>query len=90
MASGEVGANKLPWPSMPASLRYVGIEGAGEVQTPFKLPAGSAPLSVGDPIFFQHAKAGELCERFNHLLLVKEGQVVDRVKTYRGEGYAFL
>ncbi len=90
VASGEVGANKLPWPSMPASLRYVGIEGAGEVQTPFKLPAGSAPLSVGDPIFFQHAKAGELCERFNHLLLLKEGQVVDRVKTYRGEGYAFL
>lgn len=90
VASGEVGSNKLPWPMMPSGMKYIGIEGAGEVQTPLKLPAGHPPLEIGAPIFFQHAKAGELCERFNHLLLVKKGQIVDRVKTYRGQGYAFL
>ena len=90
VASGEVGTNKLPWPVMPSGLSYIGIEGAGEVQTPLKLAAGTYPLAIGDPVFFQHAKAGELCERFTHLLLVKEGRVIDRVTTYRGQGYAFL
>ena len=90
VASGEVGPNKLPWPAMPPGMSYIGIEGAGEVQTPLKLPANAPPLAIGDPVFFQHAKAGELCERFNHLLLVQGGQVIDRVKTYRGQGYAFL
>lgn len=90
VASGEVGANKLPWPVMPPGLTYMGMEGAGEVQTPLKLPAGAPTLQIGDPVFFQHAKAGELCERFNHLLLVKAGRIVDQVKTYRGMGFAFL
>ena len=90
VASGEVGPNKLPWPVMPPGLAYLGIEGAGEVQTPLKLPVDAPAIDIGDPIFFQHAKAGELCERFNHLLLVKDGQIVDKVETYRGKGYAFL
>ncbi|MCB2144940.1 MAG: alanine racemase [Deltaproteobacteria bacterium] len=90
VASGEIGRNKLPWPVMPPGLRYIGIEGAGEVQTPLKLPTGTPPLDIGDPVFFQHAKAGELCERFNHLLLIKGNRIADRVKTYRGQGDAFL
>jgi D-serine deaminase-like pyridoxal phosphate-dependent protein len=90
VASGEVGPNKLPWPVMPPGLTYIGMEGAGEVQTPLNLPAGIPGPDIGDPVFFQHAKAGELCERFNHLLLVKDGQIVDKVETYRGQGYAFL
>ena len=90
VASGEVGPNKLPWPVMPPGLTYIGMEGAGEVQTPLNLPAGIPGPDIGDPVFFQHAKAGELCERFNHLLLVKDGQIVDRVDTYRGMGHAFL
>ena len=90
VASGEVGPNKLPWPVLPPGMSYIGIEGAGEVQTPLKLPANAPPLTPGDPVFFQHAKAGELCERFNHLLLVKDGRVVDQAKTYRGLGFAFL
>jgi D-serine deaminase-like pyridoxal phosphate-dependent protein len=43
-----------------------------------------------DPIFFQHAKAGELCERFNKLILIQGGNIIDKIKTYRGEGFAFL
>jgi D-serine deaminase-like pyridoxal phosphate-dependent protein len=90
VASGQTGADKQPRPVMPPGLRYIGIEGAGEVQTPLTLPADAPPLAMGDPVFFQHAKAGELCERFNHLLLIEGGRIVDRVPTYRGLGYAFL
>ncbi|WP_410289067.1 alanine racemase [Desulfosarcina sp.] len=90
VASGEIGRNKLPWPVMPPGLRYIGIEGAGEVQTPLKLATGTPPPDIGDPVFFQHAKAGELCERFNHLILIKDDRIIDRVPTYRGQGYAFL
>jgi D-serine deaminase-like pyridoxal phosphate-dependent protein len=66
------------------------MEGAGEVQTPLKLPAECPTLELGDPIFFQHAKAGEITERFNTFALVEQHRIVDRVKTYRGEGKAFL
>ena len=38
----------------------------------------------------RHAKAGELCERFDSLHLVEGGRIVDEVPTYRGEGRAFL
>jgi D-serine deaminase-like pyridoxal phosphate-dependent protein len=41
-------------------------------------------------VFFQHAKAGELCERFNELYLLKGGEIVGQVPTYRGEGMCFL
>jgi D-serine deaminase-like pyridoxal phosphate-dependent protein len=47
-------------------------------------------IALGDPVFFQHAKAGELCERFNELHLLQGGKIVDVVKTYRGEGMNFL
>lgn len=90
IASGAVEKSKLPLPAMPVGLKYVELEGAGEVQTPLALPGGCRTLNLGDPVFFQHAKAGELCERFNELILIQGGKIVDTVKTYRGEGFAFL
>jgi D-serine deaminase-like pyridoxal phosphate-dependent protein len=90
IASGEVGLEKQPLPMYPAGLEYLSLEGAGEVQTPFVLPKDYPDLRIGDPIFLQHAKAGELCERFNELYLIKEGKIVDKVNTYRGDGKAFL
>jgi len=90
IASGEIGSNKLPWPMLPTGLNYIGIEGAGEVQTPLVLPTDCPALAVGDPVFFQHAKAGELCERFNRLLLVQNEQWTGEAITYRGAGHAFL
>jgi len=45
---------------------------------------------VGDNVYFRHAKAGELCERFESLYLVQGGQLVDQLPTYRGEGRTFL
>lgn len=90
IASGAIEKSKLPLPVMPVDLKYVDLEGAGEVQTPLVLSQGCPRLDLGDPVFFQHAKAGELCERFNELLLIQGGKIVDTVKTYRGEGFAFL
>jgi len=89
LASGSGDAGRLPSPWLPPGLRLDPEEGAGEVQTPLLGPA-AANLRVGDRVYFRHAKAGELCERFNTLHLVKEGKIVDQVPTYRGEGKAFL
>jgi D-serine deaminase-like pyridoxal phosphate-dependent protein len=89
VASGPPGKAKLPAPWLPEGCKYLENEGAGEVQTPIEYK-GSEPLEIGSPVFFRHAKAGELCERFNELILVRSGQVVSSVPTYRGEGKCFL
>jgi D-serine deaminase-like pyridoxal phosphate-dependent protein len=88
-ASGPAGADRLPAPHLPDGLKLDGQEGAGEVQTPLRGP-GAAGLRVGDRVWMRHAKAGELCERFNELHLVRGDEVVETVPTYRGEGEAFL
>jgi D-serine deaminase-like pyridoxal phosphate-dependent protein len=88
-ASGPRGRDRLPIPHLPAGLRLDRFEGAGEVQTPLLGPAADR-LAVGDRVYFRHAKAGELCERFDRLYLVTGGTIRDEVPTYRGEGKAFL
>ncbi|GAA0495073.1 amino acid deaminase/aldolase [Streptomyces sp. NPDC046215] len=88
-ASGAAGRDRLPQPYLPAGLRLDAREGAGEVQTPLTgQPADD--LLVGDKVWFRHAKAGELCERFASLALVDGDRVVGTVPTYRGEGRTFL
>ncbi|HEX2096023.1 MAG TPA: amino acid deaminase/aldolase [Solirubrobacterales bacterium] len=89
LASGSGDAARLPSPWLPQGLRLDSEEGAGEVQTPLLGPP-AAELDVGDRVYFRHAKAGELCERFDVLHLVEAGEIVDVVPTYRGEGKAFL
>jgi D-serine deaminase-like pyridoxal phosphate-dependent protein len=88
-ASGPAGADRLPRPVLPAGLRLDRREGAGEVQTPV-LGGPARGLRVGDRVWFRHAKAGELCERFAALHLIRGGRLVDSVPTYRGEGATFL
>jgi D-serine deaminase-like pyridoxal phosphate-dependent protein len=88
-ASGAAGADRLPRPVLPAGLRLDRSEGAGEVQTPVLGP-GARDLALGDRVWFRHAKAGELCERFASLHLVRGEELVDEVPTYRGEGQTFL
>ena len=90
IASGPAGQDKVPLPVLPPGLRYLPLEGAGEVSTPLILPKDCPELHLGDPVFFQHAKAGELCERFNELYLLRGGEIVGKVPTYRGEGKCFL
>jgi D-serine deaminase-like pyridoxal phosphate-dependent protein len=89
LASGSAGADRLPRPYLPEGLTLDGQEGAGEVQTPL-LGAAAGRLRAGDRVWFRHAKAGELCERFSSLHLVEGDRVVDEIPTYRGEGRAFL
>jgi D-serine deaminase-like pyridoxal phosphate-dependent protein len=55
------------------------------VQTPVVGPA-AASLRIGANVYLRHAKAGELCERFQSLYLLSGGQIADEVPTYRGEG----
>lgn len=88
-ASGAVGQDRLPQPYLPKGLSYDALEGAGEVQTPLHgLKADD--LAIGDRVWFRHAKAGELCERFAELHLVDGDAVTATVPTYRGEGHTFL
>ncbi|MBB1038988.1 amino acid deaminase/aldolase [Dietzia natronolimnaea] len=88
VASGVPGPDRLPVPARPAGLRYLGREGAGEVQTPVR-----GEVAIGDRAWWRHAKAGEVCERFDTLHVVDETAqgpaVVDRWPTYRGEGMCF-
>ncbi|GGZ93384.1 amino acid deaminase/aldolase [Streptomyces echinoruber] len=88
-ASGAAGRDRLPVPYLPEGLRYDPREGAGEVQTPL-LGAAADDLLIGDRVWFRHAKAGELCERFDVLHLVEGDRVTATVPTYRGEGRTFL
>jgi D-serine deaminase-like pyridoxal phosphate-dependent protein len=89
LASGSGDAARLPAPWLPPGLELDPEEGAGEVQTPL-LGAAAESLVVGDRAYLRHAKAGELCERFNVLHLVEGDAIVDTVPTYRGEGKNFL
>jgi D-serine deaminase-like pyridoxal phosphate-dependent protein len=90
VASGPAGSSRVPTPFLPAGLGLVGTEGVGEVQTPV---TGSAAddLAIGDRVWWRHAKAGEVCERFDtlHLVAADERATVTAVPTYRGEGQCF-
>ena len=87
--SGPPGDDRLPQPYLPSGLRYDPQEAAGEVQTPL-LGDAADNLAVGDRVWFRHAKAGELCERFAQLHLIEGDSVTAAVPTYRGEGRTFL
>ena len=87
IASGPAGKSRVPRP-VADGLDLLGTEGAGEVQTPVRGP-GAAGLHVGDRVWFRHAKAGELCERFDTVHVVDGSALVESVPTYRGEGKSF-
>ncbi len=89
LASGSGDEARLPTPWLPPGLELDADEGAGEVQTPLE-GATADDLAIGDNVYMRHAKAGELCERFDTLLLVEGNEIVDEVPTYRGEGQTFL
>jgi D-serine deaminase-like pyridoxal phosphate-dependent protein len=89
VASGAMGPEKAPLPYLPSGAKLHPNEGAGEVQTPVVYD-GPEKLQLGDPIFFRHSKAGELCERFNQLHLLAKGKCIGTFPTYRGVGQCFL
>src|SRR4029079_3488939 len=71
-ASGAAGADRLPRP-LDGALKLDRQEGAGEGETRVHV---AAVLRVGDRVWMRHAKAGELCERFNELHLVRGEELV--------------
>lgn len=89
VASGAAGRDRLPVPALPEGLSLLDREGAGEVQTPLR-SSSAARLALGDPVFFRHAKAGELAEHFAEYILVRGERVEARAPTYRGLGKCFL
>lgn len=88
IASGPTNKNRQPTPTWPEGLELIGTEGSGEVQTPVK-GRGARSLSIGDRVWMRHAKAGEMCERFDVVHLVDADGTVRELPTYRGEGKNF-
>ena len=88
VASGPPGWSRVPRPFGRAGVRLIRAEGTGEVQTPLQ-GKGVRDLKLGDRVWFRYAKAGEMCERFDTLHLVRGDQLVETVPTYRGEGRNF-
>lgn len=89
IASGSTDDIKQPLPYLPEGLSLLKNEGAGEVQTPLRY-TGDIPLKIGDLIILRHAKAGEICERFNQIQVIDGKKLIETVNTYRGEGKCFL
>ena len=95
VASGRPGWDKVPIPVYPIGLTLNDSEGTGEVQTPLTINP-KRRLQIMNQIqndrivYFRHAKGGELSERFNHFLLIRDGELVEIAKTYRGYGKCFL
>jgi D-serine deaminase-like pyridoxal phosphate-dependent protein len=88
VASGPPGWSRVPSPHGRKDVKLVRAEAAGEVQTPLQ-GKGTRDLKLGDRVWFRYAKAGEMCERFDALHLVRGDQLVETVPTYRGEGKNF-
>lgn len=89
VASGATRSDRQPVPAWPPRLKLDPLEGAGEAQTPLRGPGVDA-VGVGGRVYLRHAKAGELCERFNCLYVIEHGRLAGELATYRGEGQAFL
>lgn len=88
-ASGPSGKDRLPRVVWPEGLTLAPREMAGEVQTPV-IGQAAVSLRPGDRVWLRHTKSGELSEHLNGFSIVDDGEVVDTLPTYRGEGKAFL
>jgi D-serine deaminase-like pyridoxal phosphate-dependent protein len=89
IASGSIDPIKQPTPYLPKGATLLKHEGAGEVQTPINYK-GKIKLQIGDSVIFRHAKAGEICERFNEITIIESGKNIKTVPTYRGMGKTFI
>ncbi|AWB84550.1 alanine racemase [Corynebacterium liangguodongii] len=86
IASGPPAPDRAPVPCYPAGLSYSPTEGAGEVQTPLR-GRGTRGLRVGDPVWFRHAKAGEMTEHVASIVTVAPDGSHEQWDTYRGKGW---
>ncbi|NMC06386.1 MAG: amino acid deaminase/aldolase [Candidatus Lokiarchaeota archaeon] len=70
----------------PEGCSVTSREGFGEVQTPVQFDPAKLQLKLGDIVVCRFAKAGEPMERFNEVIAISGGNVVNRFPTYRGAG----
>lgn len=101
IASGAVGADKIPVVHYPKYLSILADEGFGEVQTPMAIDKRATAINIGDFVWCRHAKAGELNEHFNELVCYrqsgsitiahasKDKKGLKTMMTYRGAGQCF-
>nr|MBA2321982.1 amino acid deaminase/aldolase [Deltaproteobacteria bacterium] len=89
LASGPLGPDRVPVVHLPKGVASVGLEGWGEVQTPFRVGPGAPALQLGDPVIARHAKAGELLEHFAEVLLLRGDRLAGRALTSRGRKSRF-
>ncbi|MCS7188975.1 MAG: alanine racemase [Bacteroidia bacterium] len=82
IASGAVSSEKLPKPWLPPHMRFLKHEGAGEIQTPVYIPNPPSFLRIGEPLYFRHAKSGELSQHFPYLYLLRGERIEAKVPTY--------
>lgn len=88
VASGPGGKDRLPTPFLPEGEPP---RARRRRRSPDARAVEDAPaLGLGDPIFFRHAKAGELSERFLALHALEAGRLVESLPTYRGEGRCYI
>ena len=79
----------------PAAMFALPVTRASGIEAPPRWAQRALPrtrpdrLEIGDRVYFRDLRAGELCERFDRLLLVTGTTIRDEVSTYRGEGKAF-
>ena len=89
LASGSGDKDRLPLPVWPQGATLLGMEGAGEVQTPIMVPR-VCDARIGDIALFRPAKSGELAEVLQsyYLLFHEKGKAcsVRAAKTFRGAG----
>ncbi|CAF2953671.1 unnamed protein product [Rotaria sp. Silwood2] len=95
VASGRPGWDKVPLPVFPLGLTLNDSEGPGEVQTPLRIDPTRRDETLkifeqNRTVYFRHAKAGELAERFMFFFIVADGHIVEMAKTYRGYGKCFF
>ncbi|MFN8370100.1 MAG: alanine racemase [Bacteriovoracaceae bacterium] len=89
IASGMTSRDKTPKPFMPEGVELIEAEGMGEVQSPIKI-SDNCKLKIGDMVFFRPAKSGEIAERFNEYLLIRNNKIEKKVLTYRGLNLNFF
>src|SRR5699024_10120913 len=89
IASGAAGADRLPEVYLPHDAQLTTPEVGGEVQTRIEYK-GKLDLRHGEPIFMRHSTGGELCQRLQSIHLIENGEVIESVPSYRGEGKCFL
>uniref|UniRef100_A0A7S4ITF6 Uncharacterized protein n=1 Tax=Vannella robusta TaxID=1487602 RepID=A0A7S4ITF6_9EUKA len=89
IASGNICKDKAPSVFLPPKLKPYDAEGFGEVQTPLS-GSDANRIDIGDYIFLRPAKAGEIAERFNEYVCIRNNTIQFTAPTYRGLGYCFF